>query len=180
MKKLSLYLKYAVLVIIVIGANYFLFTYSHQNGPGQNIFKRRILGNLDIWKNLSDAGEKLDEIEIIRNTCDNLLLKRDSNNLDVLFITKDKRFNQKLEHKNFLIVEKRKSIFYFNKHVDINIWSQILTGILNQTNSTSGFKTLTPKNIRKFNEAAEKFDKILLGLIYKIVKVFNSDPHQMY
>ena len=90
MKKLSLYLKYAVLVIIVIGANYFLFTYNHQNGPGQNIFKRRILGNLDIWKNLSDAGEKLDEIEIIRNTCDNLLLKRDSNNLDVLFITKDK------------------------------------------------------------------------------------------
>ena len=180
MKKLSLYLKYAVLVIIVIGANYLLFTYSHQNGPGQNIFKRRILGNLDIWKNLSDAGEKLDEIEIIRNTCDNLLLKRDSNNLDVLFITKDKRFNQKLEHKNFLIVEKRKSIFYFNKHVDINIWSQILTGILNQTNSTSGFKTLTPKNFQKFNEAAEKFDKILLGLIYKIVKVFNSDPHQMY
>ena len=166
MKKLSLYLKYAVLVIIVIGANYLLFTYSHQNGPGQNIFKRRILGNLDIWKNLSDAGEKLDEIEIIRNTCDNLLLKRDSNNLDVLFITKDKRFNQKLEHKNFLIDEKRKSIFYFNKNVDIKIWNHIFIEIVNQTNSTSGLKTLTPKNMEKFNEAAEKFDKILLGLSF--------------
>ena len=180
MKRLSIYLKYAVLVIIVWGANYFLFTYSHQNGLAQNIVKRKILENRDNWRNLSDAVEKLDEIEMIRNTCDDLMLKRDSSNLDVLFIAKDKRFNQKLEQKNFLIDEKRKSIFYFNKHVDINIWSQFLTGIHNQTNSTSGLKTLTPKDTKKFNEAAEKFDKILLGLIYKIVKVFNFSPHQMY
>ena len=176
MKRLSIYLKYAVLVIIVLCANFFLFTYNHQNGLGQNIYKRRILENLDNWRNLSGAEGKLEEIEMIRNTCDDQMLKRDSSNLDVLFIAKDKRFNQKLEQKNFLIDEKRKSIFYFNKHVDINIWSQILIGIQNQTNSTSGLKTLTPKDIKKFNEAAEKFDKILLGLIYKIVGVFNFQP----
>ena len=61
---------------------------------------------------------------MIRNTCDDQMLKRDSSNLDVLFIAKDKRFNQKLEQKNFLIDEKRKSMFYFNKHV--NIWSHTL------------------------------------------------------
>ena len=179
MKRLSIYLKYAVLVIIFLGANYFLFTYSHQNGLGQNIVKRKILEDRDNWRNLSEAWEKMDEFEMIRNTCDDLRLKRDSSNLDVLFIAKDKRFNQKLEQKNFLIDEKRKSIFYFNKHV--NIWSQqFLTGIHNETNSSSGLKTLTPKDTIKFNEAAEKFDKILLGLIYKIVKVFNLSPHQMY
>ena len=176
MKRLSIYLKYAVLVIIVLCANFFLFTYNHQNGLGQNIYKRRILENLDNWRNLSGAEGKLEEIEMIRNTCDDQMLKRDSSNLDVLFIAKDKRFNQKLEQKNFLIDEKRKSIFYFNKHVDINIWSQTLTGIQNQTYSTSGLIKLTPKDTKNFNEAAEKFDKILLGLIYKIVGVFNFQP----
>ena len=176
MKRLSIYLKYAVLVIIVLCANFFLFTYNHQNGLGQNIYKRRILENLDNWRNLSGAEGKLEEIEMIRNTCDDQMLKRDSSNLDVLFIAKDKRFNQKLEQKNFLIDEKRKSIFYFNKHVDINIWSQTLTVIQNQTYSTSGLIKLTPKDTKNFNEAAEKFDKILLGLIYKIVKVFNFQP----
>ena len=106
MKRLSIYLKYAVLVIIVLCANFFLFTYNHQNGLGQNIYKRRILENLDNWRNLSGAEGKLEEIEMIRNTCDDQMLKRDSSNLDVLFIAKDKRFNQKLEQKNFLIDEK--------------------------------------------------------------------------
>ena len=165
---LQLFLKNTVLLIFVIVAQYFLFTYTNPSGLGQNIFKRKILENLDSWRNLSDTTEKFNEIENIRKTCDAQMLKRYSSDLDVFYFAKDKRFNQKLEHKNFLIDWNRKSIFYFNKYIDTNIWFQILTGIRNKTNSASGLKNLMAKNNEKFWGAAKTFDLILLGFVCTI------------
>ena len=163
MFKFSLFIKYSTLLFIVISGQVYIFTTQEPQ----------------IFNETSEIPEEVKRVKTkasLKFYCEKFKLSRTSENENTLYLSKDRRFNQKLEPNRFVVDRNTHKILFFNKNLLPEFWLEFFP---NSTYENEELKISTeylPKNIEEILVAKKTCQNILVvdHPLIRLLKVYKE------
>ena len=165
MFKISLFIKYTTLLLVVISGQVYIFTTQEPQ-----IF------------NETSENHELEEVKRVKTKaslklhCEKLKLSRTSENENTLYLSKDRRFNQKLEPNRFVVDRNTHKIFFFNKNLLPEFWLEFFPNSTYENEELKISREYLPKNIEEFWVAKKTYENILVvdHPLIRLLKVYKE------
>ena len=165
MFKISLFIKYSTLLFIVISGQVYIFTTQEPqifNETSEN-------HELEVVKRVKTKAS-------LKLHCEKLKLSRTSENENTLYLSKDRRFNQKLEPNRFVVDRNTHKILFFNKNLLPEFWLEFFPNSTYENEELKISREYLPKNIEEILVAKKTCQNILVvdHPLIRLLKVYKE------
>ena len=167
MKNINIWIKYLVLVSILILGQVFLLSFNEQvmGREGYVRFNTQFVKEIQLDRRDRNRSSERDFYEIwserhsfIVSQCAKLRnVKLNVKNIETNFAAKDKRFRQQLDLRSFLVDNEKQNLYYWNRNIADPVWARLL-------NQTENLNKSNPKSLLYLQEAMAFYKNIILGI----------------
>ena len=169
MKNINIWIKYLVLISILILGQVFLLSFNEQiMGQGGYVrFNTQFVKEIQIDRRDRNRSSEKDFYEIwaerqsfIVRQCAKLRNVKSIKNIETNFAAKDKRFRQQIDLRSFLVDNEKQNLYYWNRNIADQVWARII-------NQTENLNKSNPKSLLYLQEAMAFYKNIILGILLK-------------
>ena len=165
-KNINIWIKYSVLISILILGQLFLLSFNEQIiGHGGYVrLNAQFVKEIQINRRERNRSSERDFYEIwserhsfIVRQCAKLRNVKSIKNIETNFVAKDKRFRQQIDLRSFLVDYEKENVYYWNRNIADQVWGRIL-------NQTEDLNKFNPKSLLSLQEAMAFYKNIILGI----------------